>query len=287
MSFKLKIALGAAFIQITATLCGLYIYIDLIKQRGEVEVSRQAETVVSVLGAAAKEAILVNDYAQLDSLTKTLSLRGEVAYARVKNEKGEIIAQNGRREFLGKDFEPKLNSFSEKGSFDAYSELYSGSYYIGRVETGITTEQYDKFVRETVGKVLTIASLKVLAVLVLAYILAHILTRQIYRIAYASKRIAAGKFGATVPVNGSDELAKVSETFNAMSLSVRDNAAAQAKLLDDLEAAKQQAEGASSAKTAFIAVMGHEIRTPLNIIVGMVDLLKAEETDKSRAVKTS
>lgn len=286
MSFKIKIALWAAFIQLVATLGGLYFHIELIKSQGETDIIRQAETVVNILGAASKEAILVNDYAQLDSLALTVIEHSDVLYARIINEEGEVMAKNGRKEFLNAPFKPVLKvEDSNNGSYDTYSELYAGNYYIGRVEVGISTKEYQQFVADTIKKNIILSSFMILATLIFSYILAHILTKQIYRIADASAKIADGKLGETVPVAGSDELAQVSETFNAMSLSVRDNAEAKEKLLNNLEIAKQQAESSSNAKTSFIAVMGHEIRTPLNIIVGMVDLLKAEETDSSRLGK--
>jgi signal transduction histidine kinase len=105
----------------------------------------------------------------------------------------------------------------------------------------------------------------------LGYFLSEALTDRIVILNQAANNIAEGELATRVPVTGSDEMAGLARTFNAMAAQLE-------------AAAKKQAE-LDTLRRDLIAWVGHDLRTPLASIRAMVEALADGMVDEPDTVQ--
>ncbi|MEO8897884.1 MAG: ATP-binding protein [Candidatus Dormibacter sp.] len=135
------------------------------------------------------------------------------------------------------------------------------------VESGISAAEAQAMFDRGVAEVFAVAMAVALVVsAVLAVVVAVRLARPLDDMSRAARRIAAGDYGARVPRAGPVEVTSLSDSFNAMAVS-----------LDDQERVRRD----------FIVNAAHELRTPLTNLQGYLEGLRDGVIAPSRDQFTS
>lgn len=117
------------------------------------------------------------------------------------------------------------------------------------------------------GILALVGALVLLASALIAWTIAARVVRPVRRLTELSRSVTDADLSARIPVEGDDELAELSATFNAMMARLENGFSAQRSFLDDV---------------------AHELRTPITIIQGHVDVLgdDPDEAAETRAIVT-
>ncbi|BFM15420.1 hypothetical protein R50073_16030 [Maricurvus nonylphenolicus] len=141
----------------------------------------------------------------------------------------------------------------------------------------------------------------ILAVVIAGFYLLKTILNSLLKLNEGTQRVADGDFSQSIEIESNDEIGKLADAFNQMTLNLKDSTesmnASNAMLEEQKELLTQQKreiqltnqdliqtqkeleqkaydlEKSSQYKSDFLATMSHEIRTPINGVLGMLGLL--------------
>ncbi|MEM9538432.1 MAG: ATP-binding protein [Cyanobacteria bacterium P01_E01_bin.42] len=187
-------------------------------------------------------------------------------FDRIQNPEQLEFTLNGRREFV------QVQPFQDEYGLDwLIVVVIPEADFMGQIRANTRT---------TI--LLCVAALVVATGL--GILTARWVTQPILRLNQSAKALAKGQWQQTPNIQRQDELGELAKSFNSMAVQLQESfstleqrvaerTAELAESNQQLEIAKEKADAANRAKSAFIANMSHELRTPLNAILGFSQIL--------------
>ncbi|MCF8154823.1 MAG: PAS-domain containing protein [Rhodoferax sp.] len=218
MRFRTKTIVGVAVIEFALLAVLVGSALSILRESNEAELTRRVQLGGQLLAVAAKDAVISQDLATLDSLVAEAMASGQMAFVSVLDAGGTVLARQGDAALLARPFHPDaaIDQVTD-GIFEWSAPVLAGGIRHGEVRVGVSIDPLKVLLANTRRWAASIAAIEIALVALFSWLLGSYLARQLVALQQASKRYGAGDFEHQIVVVGDDELAQTALALNRMA----------------------------------------------------------------------
>lgn len=222
LSLRWKLVLGSALIEVV--MLGLLIVsnVRLIETSLQEQAEIRLRELSVLLNASIAPSMAQLDYGPIQGVFGESRDKGGIAYFALFDKTGKQVASDGW--VIGQplpEVQQQIDINSSARRFDTRIPIGIGEQSYGWLQFGMSTEFLHLARGKLVRQSLFIAAAEIMLSVILLMLLGTWLTRHLRKLEAASIAVGQGNFDVTVEVDGTDEIARVGQAFNRMTLEIR------------------------------------------------------------------
>lgn len=218
MRFRTKTILGVAFIELVLLAFLVNSALDILRESNEAELMHRAQLGGKLLAAAAKDAVISQDLATLNSLAEEAINTHQIDMLRIVDAQGVVLAELGDKQLLARPFHQEENiNLVKDGTFHWASPVQVGGIVYGGIQVGVSISPLHILLKSAQRWAASIAALEMILVAIFSWLLGSYLVRQLKALQNATHLFASGDYSHRIRVVGDDELAQTAAAFNSMA----------------------------------------------------------------------
>ncbi len=282
-TLRFRLMLSVALVH--AVLMGAFVW-SAVNQQSEAiraELRNRAHSLITLMAVASTNALLAEDLGSLAEVTARVKRQPDVTNGAILDVRGDVLASTDPHQ-VGHYLRIPPRGSAEGGRHRLQLEapIRVAGHQVGTVLLGMSTRHLQSELAATRDEGLLFILLALVVGSVAAWGVSLLITRNLYTLMTAVRRIGGGNLGVRVDLQANDEVGLLGGAFNAMAESLqRISEQAQSEHQQRTDAERLACVGELSASIA------HEIRNPLSAVINAVKLLDRSDlpvSDRAQSI---